>query len=136
MRTLWHSFPMHMFAAILVGLCACSDGSAEKVGRRIDQAAESAKEDIAQGSQTVLGQAVKAGIALKDVALAARVKSELRRDSALRECDISVKSRDGVIVLRGTVETQEDALRAVQIAREVRDVKSVESLLSVPPRSG
>jgi osmotically-inducible protein OsmY len=127
---------MYLFAAILAGLCGCSDGNAEKVGRRIDQAAESAKEDIAQGSQTVLGQAVKAGIALKDVALAARVKSELRRDSALRECDISVKSRDGVIVLRGTVETQEDALRAVQIAREVRDVKSVESLLSVPPRSG
>jgi hyperosmotically inducible protein len=59
------------------------------------------------------------------------VKAQIRKDSALKTSDISVDSQNGVVVLRGVVEKPEHAIRAVQIARAVDDVRSVENKLSV-----
>jgi hyperosmotically inducible protein len=126
------SFLMSVPAAILLGLCACSDnGSSERVSQKIDKATESAKETLAGSSDAIRQEAAKPGAPVDDLALAAKVKTEIRKESALKASDISVDSRDGVIVLSGMVERPEDAIRAVQIARGVDDVRSVESKLSV-----
>jgi hyperosmotically inducible periplasmic protein len=124
-------------AATLLTLCACSDNSedAEKVGRKIDQATESTKEKLAESSDAIRREAAKADAAINDVALAAKVKAEIRKDSALKASDISVDSQNGMVVLSGMVEKPEDAIRAVQIARAVDDVRSVESKLSVRSNS-
>jgi len=128
LRPLLWSLP----AAMLLALSACSDnGSAEKVGQKIDKAAESAKEKLADSSDAIRHEAKTAEAAFNDVALASKVKAEIRKDSALKASDISVDSENGVVVLSGVVEKPEDAIRAVQIARAVDDVKSVESKLSV-----
>jgi osmotically-inducible protein OsmY len=42
-----------------------------------------------------------------------------------------VDNHDGAVVLSGAVDKPEDAIRAVQIAPSVDDVKSVDSKLSV-----
>jgi hyperosmotically inducible protein len=132
MNALRQSFLMSLLGATVLGLCACSDhDSAEKVGQKIDKATESAKETLADSSDAVRHEAAKAGAVINDVALAAKVKAEIRKDSALKASDISVDSENGVVVLSGMVERPEDAIRAVQIARAVDDVKSVESKLSV-----
>ena len=132
MTTLKQPFLMSVLAVMLLGLCACSDnGSAEKVGQKIDKAAESAKETLAESSDAIRQKAEKVDTAMGDVALAAKVKAEIRKDSALKASDISVDSQGGVVVLSGMVEKPEDAIRAVQIARRVDDVKSVENKLSV-----
>jgi len=128
LRPLLWSLP----AAMLLALSACSDnGSAEKVGQKIDKAAESAKEKLADSSDAIRHEAKTAEAAFNDVALASKVKAEIRKDSALKASEISVDSENGVVVLSGVVEKPEDAIRAVQIARAVDDVKSVESKLSV-----
>ena len=122
--------------AILLALSGCSDnGSAEKVGQKIDKAAESAKEKLANSSDTIRQEAKTAEAAFNDVALAAKVKAQIHKDSALKKSDISVDSQDGVVVLSGVVDKPEDAIRAVQIARAVDDVRSVESKLSVRSNS-
>jgi|SRR5215471_4338860 len=109
---------------MLLAAGACSDnGSAEKVGQKIDQGTETAKETVA-----------KTDAAIGDAALAQRVKMELGKDSALKVADISVNSRDGAVVLSGTVEHPEEIIRAVQIARTVDEVKSVENKLTVRPK--
>jgi len=119
-------------AAILLALSGCSDnGSAEKVGQKIDKAAESAKEKLANSSDAIRHEAKTAEAAFNDVALASKVKAEIHKDAALKKSDISVDSQDGVVVLSGMVDKPEDAIRAVQIARAVDDVRSVESKLSV-----
>ena len=128
LRPLLWSLP----AAMLLALSACSDnGSAEKVGQKIDKAAESAKEKLADSSDAIRHEAKTAEAAFNDVALASKVKAEIRKDSALKASEISVDSENGVVVLSGVVEKPEDAIRAVQIARAVDDVRSVESKLSV-----
>jgi len=116
-------FPTLVWLTMLLATGACSDnGSAEKVGQKIDKVTETAKETLA-----------KSDAAIGDAALAERVKTELRKDSALNTADISVDSRDGAVVLSGTVEKPEEIIRAVQIARTVDDVKSVENRLTVRP---
>ena len=123
-------------AAILLALSGCSDnGSAEKVGQKIDKAAESAKEKLANSSDAIRHESKTAEAAFSDVALAAKVKAEIYKDWALKKSDISVDSQDGVVVLSGVVNKPEDAIRAVQIARAVDDVKLVESKLSVRSNS-
>ena len=104
-----------LLAAMLLALCACSDnnGSAEKVGQKIEKATESAKEKIAESSDAIRREAAKADAAINDVALAAKVKAEIRKDSVLKVSDISVDSQNGVVVLSGMVEKPEDAIRAV-----------------------
>lgn len=132
MNTLRQSFLMSLLAAMTLGLCACSDnGSAEKVGQKIDKAAESAKEKLAESSDAIRHEAGKVDAAMGDVALAAKVKAEMRKDSVLKASDISVDSQNGAVVLSGIVEKPADVIRAVQIARSVEDVKSVENKLSV-----
>jgi hyperosmotically inducible protein len=132
MNTLRQSCLMSLLAAMLLGLCACSDnGNPEKVGQKIDKATESAKEKLAESSDAIRHDAAKADAATNDVALAAKVKAEIRKDSVLKASNISVDSQGGVVVLSGMVERPEDAIRVVQIARGVGDVKSVESKLSV-----
>jgi hyperosmotically inducible protein len=129
---LLNPFPVACIAAVLLGLCACSDnGSADKVGQKIDKAAGTAKEKLAESSDALRRDAEKADATLNDVALAAKVKAEIRKDSMLKMSDISVDSHSGTVVLSGTVDKPEDALRAVQIAQQVEDVKSVENKLSV-----
>jgi hyperosmotically inducible periplasmic protein len=109
---------------LFLGFGACSDnGSAEKAGQKIDKVAELAKQKVA-----------KSDAAIGDAALAERVKAELRKDAALKTADLSIDSRDGAVVLSGTVENPEDIIRAVQIARTVDDVKSVENRLTVRPK--
>jgi hyperosmotically inducible protein len=125
-------FSWSLPAAMLLALCACSDnGNGEKVGQKIDKAAESAKEKLAESSDAIRNEAKTAESAFNDVALASKVKAEIRKDAALKASDISVDSQNGVVVLSGMVEKPEDAIRAVQIARAVDEVKSVESKLSV-----
>jgi hyperosmotically inducible protein len=132
MNTLRQSFLASLLAAMALGLCACSDnGSAEKVGQKIDKAAESAKEKLAESADAIRHEAAKADTAINDVALAAKVKAAIRKDSVLKASDISVDSQNGAVVLSGIVEKPEDVIRAVQIARSVDDVKSVDSELSV-----
>lgn len=67
-----------------------------------------------------------------DAALAEKVQSEVFRDAEVPKGKINVNAEDGVVYLRGELDSQELIDRLVTATRDVQGVRGVESLLHVP----
>jgi osmotically-inducible protein OsmY len=70
-----------------------------------------------------------AGERLNDAGLAAKVESEIFRDADAPKGDVSVNVEDGVVYLRGQVDSPERITQLERAAREVEGVRGVENLL-------
>jgi hyperosmotically inducible periplasmic protein len=70
------------------------------------------------------------GVAL-DARIATDVRQALQHDAALATMKIDVSSQEGEVTLRGNASDPAARDRAAQVARDVRDVKSVENQLSL-----
>jgi len=71
-----------------------------------------------------------------DAALTAKVKTALAEATGLGSTvNINVQTNRGVVQLNGFVESQDKVDRAIEVAREVNGVRSVENNLSVKPSS-
>ena len=66
-----------------------------------------------------------------DMALAANVKSALEADNSLKAFNVGIETRNGVVILTGWVSSQDEVMRAGQIAQGVQGTRSVENKLSV-----
>jgi osmotically-inducible protein OsmY len=73
-----------------------------------------------------------AGERLNDPGLAAKVESEIFRDADAPKGDVSVNVEDGVVYLRGQVDSPETITQLERAAREVEGVRGVENLLHGP----
>jgi hyperosmotically inducible protein len=71
-------------------------------------------------NQTVPDKAADAWITTK-------VKSELATAKGLKATNISVSTNDGVVILTGTVATDNEKTRAMRVAELVKGVKSVQA---------
>jgi osmotically-inducible protein OsmY len=69
--------------------------------------------------------------ATPDPVITAKVKAQLMADEAVRSTDINVDTKDGVVTVTGTVETQEAKDHAMRLASETRGVKGVVDMISV-----
>lgn len=63
----------------------------------------------------------------KDAAITAKVKSALLAERDLPSSQIKVQTNAGVVQLSGFLNSQEEIDRAVSVAKNVKDVKSVEN---------
>jgi osmotically-inducible protein OsmY len=59
------------------------------------------------------------------------VKTKLLTDDEIAGTDINVDVADGVVTLRGRVSSEQERMRALELARSVEDVRSVEDELVV-----
>lgn len=75
--------------------------------------------------------ALTAGCGRSDATIQEDVQTRLTTDAALEGVQISATAKDGVVVLSGEADTQEQQERAVQVAREVEGVKDVMSEITV-----
>jgi len=75
----------------------------------------------------------KAGDAVGDAALTGKVKTALIADPDVKALRIDVDTKDNVVTLNGSADTQANADKAVTIAKGVEGVKSVENHLTVKP---
>lgn len=66
-----------------------------------------------------------------DNSIVAQLKSELVTDPATRLANIDVKSRRGVVILEGKVQSQEQRRQAEALAKDIAGVKQVENKLKV-----
>ena len=66
-----------------------------------------------------------------DTALTAQVNAALSGADTLKKAEIQVESRNGVVQLRGLVQSVEDIDTAVQLAKNVPGVSSVTNELRV-----
>jgi hyperosmotically inducible protein len=62
-----------------------------------------------------------------DAAITGKVKSALMAEPGIRSMKIDVDTKNGVVTLNGTVDTQDQKNRAMQVAQNVSGVKSVVS---------
>lgn len=68
---------------------------------------------------------------IDDSGITASVKAAIYDDPMLKVGQISVESHKGVVQLSGFVDSRQAATRAVELARSVKGVKSVENSLIV-----
>jgi hyperosmotically inducible periplasmic protein len=71
---------------------------------------------------------------VKDSVITTKVKAKLAGEHLGSLANVRVDTdKDGVVYLSGSVRTQEEANRAVAVARETEGVRSVNSKLTVTP---
>ena len=122
-----------LFCLLFVfGLAGCNqEGTAEKAGKKIDQAAESAGKKVEKAGEAVVEKVEKTGEYMEDSAITAKIKAEILSDPLLKVSQINVSTTNGVVKLSGKVDSQQSIDRAMEIARSVKDVKSVENGLVI-----
>ena len=124
---------------LVAGLAACDKpGPAENAGKKIDQTVDKAGEKIGDAADTVgekmSAQSAKAGVAIEDTEITAKVKAAIFAEPGLKTLQISVDTVKGVVTLTGSVNSQANRDRAKALASAVADVKRVENRLVVNPK--
>lgn len=125
MKTLG-SFKLVSISILLaVGLSACDKpGPAETAGKKLDQTADKASEQLGAAAN-------KAGVAIDDAEITAKIKAAIFAEPGLKTLQISVDTIKGVVTLSGSVDTPSNSDRSKALAGAVMGVKEVRNLLVV-----
>ena len=86
---------------------------------------EKARETGARIGETVAVGAAQAQDALNDGALTTKIKSKMALDDTVKALSIDVDTDNGVVTLSGTVNSETEKAKAVQLAKETAGVTSV-----------
>ena len=82
------------------------------------------------------GRSIRAtgnGVTDDDATITARVKTVLLNDQHVGATKIDVTTVNGVVTISGTVKSQGEVTRAIELARQAPGVKDVKSALQVTP---
>jgi osmotically-inducible protein OsmY len=71
-----------------------------------------------------------------DATLKAKVESEVFRDARVPKGQVDVNAEDGVVYLRGEVESPDLVAELEEATRKIQGVRGVENLLSAPEGKG
>lgn len=128
--------PYAVMASVLaLSLSACGEKPAPqqpgKGGPQVQQPAKAAEKKREQAGTAASGKAAEAAKANEDTALAAKVKSALMADPALKMLAIDVGASGGVVTLFGTANTAANRDKAARVAADVPGVKSVDNKLVI-----
>lgn len=116
----------------LAGVAGCErEGPGETAGKQLDQAAEKAAVKYEDAKESMGEKAAQAGEYMDDSAITGKIKMEILGDPRLKLFQINVTTTNGVVTLSGVVDSQQSIDRALDIAREVPTVRSVENGLVV-----
>jgi hyperosmotically inducible periplasmic protein len=100
-------------------------------GRADEVSPERARQTGAEVGEKVAEGANKAQRAMADASLTTKIKAKMTLDDTIEAFDIDVDSNGSTVTLSGTVETQAQRTRALQLARETDGVTSVVDRLRV-----
>ena len=117
--------------ALAISAPSFAQNTSPSAGESMHQAGENLEK---AGSDTVnaaknVGQGTET--AVKDTTITARVKKSLHSDETTKDEKIHVSTTAGVVTLKGRVDSQSAADRAVVVAQNVEGVKSVDNRLAV-----
>ena len=128
------SFPIALLSVTLglAGLVGCEqNGPGEAAGKKVDQAAEKAAVKYEDAKASMGEKAAQAGEYMDDSAMTGKIKMGILGDPMLKVFQINVTTTNGVVMLSGVVDSQQSIDKALEIARNVAAVKSVENGLVV-----
>jgi hyperosmotically inducible protein len=112
---------------LVAGLAACekqSPGPAESAGKNIDRTLDQVGDKMGEGSR-------KAGVAIDDTEITAKIKAAFLAESGLKTLQISVDTVKGVVTLSGSVDTQQHSDTAKAMASAVSGVNKVNNELAI-----
>jgi hyperosmotically inducible periplasmic protein len=89
------------------------------------------REDAQNLGDRVQTAAEGAGQAVRDTALEAKVKTALGMRKGIKADDIDVEAKDGLVTLKGDVDSQRQADLALEVAKGTEGVQSVTSQLMI-----
>ncbi len=131
--------------AVAAVLAACGNpGPAEVAGKKIDQTAEAAGKKVGEAAdkmgamadrmeRKVDEQSAKAGVAMEDTEITAKVKAAFLAEPGLKSFDIIVDTIKGVVTLTGAVDSGPNSDKAKALAFKVDGVKEVDNRLVQKP---
>ncbi len=105
----------------MAGLLASNTHGVESVQNKLKVDKESGKRDEDKNKKTDIGQSIS------DTWITTKVKSTLIYSSNVSSSDISVDTSNGVVTLSGSVKSSAEHALAVELARNVKGVKSVKA---------
>lgn len=130
---------------LAAGLAACDKpGPAETAGKKIDQTADAAGKKIEQTAEAAgrkineatdkvgekMGeQGARAGVAIDDAEITAKIKAAIFAEPGLKTLQISVDTIKGAVTLTGSVDSQASSDRVKLLAGAVAGVKEVDNRL-------
>lgn len=131
--------------AVLLALGACGDREVASTDPRNDsstqvtgQATEISKDEKndtsvmgASGQNKDATASTTMGEKIDDAQIVTKIKTDFAADKDIGAMSIDVDSKDGMVTLSGTVPNSEAKVRADQIAKSTKDVKTVINQLEV-----
>jgi hyperosmotically inducible protein len=81
-----------------------------------------------------MGASRSTGDVVDDTTINGEVKAKLLGDDVMKGIAVNVDTYQGIVTLRGNVDTQDQIRRATEIAKSVRGVRRVENKLMVKGR--
>jgi hyperosmotically inducible periplasmic protein len=125
-------------AAFFMGYRIANHGNGVSLERPIGTTGTTPTVDTSRARETgaAIGEKVAVGAnraehALEDGALTAKIKSKMALDDSVKALDIHVDTSGGVVTLTGTVRSEAEKTRALQLARETDGVRTVNDRLVV-----
>lgn len=112
-----------------VGTTGTIDPDRDGQGAAVD--VDTARDTGARIGETVAAGANRAQLLARDGALTAKIKSKMALDDLVKARNIDVDTSNGVVTLRGEVESAAQRERALQLARETEGVTTVNDLLTI-----
>jgi len=117
--------------SVLVTAACQPEGSAEKTGKKIDQATEKAGIELEKAKESVIEKTESAGEYIDDSVITAKIKEAMGNDDFLKASQIEVTTNNGVVRLSGAVDSEQIIGRAIGLANSQKYVKSVQNDLVV-----
>jgi osmotically-inducible protein OsmY len=84
-----------------------------------------------QGQSGMTTHSTKAGAAVSDSAITTKVKAKFAADKGVSATNIHVDTDNGVVKLTGTAKSQDEAMKAADIAKATEGVASVDNEIRV-----
>jgi len=132
MKQIFKAFCIILMLAFVFALAACQDDRpAEKAGKAVDETTAKVGDKMEGAGNAVVKGVENAGDYMDDSAITAKIKADILQDPLLQVLEIDVVTTDGVVKLGGTVDSQASIDRATEVARNVKDVKSVQNNLMI-----
>jgi len=107
------------------------DQNAEKAQEKVEQIKENVEKKLDDIKDSTTEKTETTGEYIDDSVITTKVKAAILGSSWLRDSHIDVTTNKGIVVLSGTVDTEQNMARAIEVARSQENVKAVETNLVV-----
>lgn len=105
--------------------------AADKAGQAVNKAADKTAEIADRAGEKAKYAANETAKALADGTLTAKIKAKMGLDDHVKALDLNVDTRGTIVTVTGTVNTQAEKDRALQLARDTAGVTQVVDRITV-----